>query len=106
MFAVWTLPNLCQHSDQVKRRPPGCDRYDSVQIPAADLPTAQDRETVACCEMGDKMIHAVVAASRNLPSRAAARNCGIGSSSLNADVNAFDRLHMVRGWNSSCCGSK
>src|SRR5262249_28034383 len=27
--------------------------------------------------------------------------CGIGSRSLNALVNAFDRLHIVRGWNSS-----
>jgi len=31
---------------------------------------------------------------------------GIGSSSLNAEVNAFDRLHIVRGSNSSCCGLK
>ena len=37
------------------------------------------------------------AASRNLPNLAVARNWGIGSSALNADVNAFDRLHMVRG---------
>src|SRR5208283_4472670 len=29
---------------------------------------------------------------------------GIGSSSLNALVNAFERLHMVRAWNSSCTG--
>jgi hypothetical protein len=36
-------------------------------------------------------------ASRKLPSFAVDRNCGIGSSPLNADVNAFDRLHMVRG---------
>ena len=27
-----------------------------------------------------------------------------GSNSLNALVNAFERLHMVRGWNSSCTG--
>jgi len=27
--------------------------------------------------------------------------CGIGSSSLNALVNAFERPHMVRGWNCS-----
>ena len=46
------------------------------------------------------------AAPRNLPNFAVARNCGIGSSSLNAEVNAFDRLHIVRGWNSSCCGLK
>jgi len=32
---------------------------------------------------------------------AVALYCGIGSSSLNALVNAFERLHMVRGWNSS-----
>jgi len=36
-----------------------------------------------------------LAASRNRPSFAVARNCGMGSSSLDADVNAFDRLHMV-----------
>src|ERR1700731_2308855 len=44
--------------------------------------------------------------SRNAPSFAVALNCGIGSSSLNADVNALDRLHMVRGRNSSYCGSE
>jgi hypothetical protein len=48
-------------------------------------------DTPADC-FGD---HAGVVASRKLPSFAVARNCGIGSSSLNADVNAFDRLHMV-----------
>jgi len=40
--------------------------------------------------------------SRNDPSLAVARNYGIASSSLNADVNAFDRLHIVRSENSSC----
>jgi hypothetical protein len=30
--------------------------------------------------------------------------CGIGSSSLNALVKAFDRLHMVRARNYSCMG--
>jgi len=34
--------------------------------------------------------------SRKLSSFAVALNCGIGSSSLKADVNAFDRLHTVR----------
>ena len=34
---------------------------------------------------------------RNVPSFAVALNCGIGSSSLKADVKAFERLHMVRG---------
>ena len=34
-----------------------------------------------------------------------ALNCGIGSSSLKADVKAFDKLHTVRGRNSSYCGS-
>ncbi len=32
---------------------------------------------------------------------AVALYCGIGSSSLNALVNALDRLHIVRGWNST-----
>ena len=48
--------------------------------------------------------HPALAASRNRPSFAVARNCGMGSSSLNAYVNAFDRLHMVLDSNSSCCG--
>ena len=43
--------------------------------------------------------------SRNSPNLAVALNCGIGSSSLNAEVNAFERLHIVRGWNSSYVGS-
>ena len=43
-------------------------------------------------------------ACRNPASFAVALYCGIGSSSLNALVKALDRLHMVRGWNSSCTG--
>src|SRR5208337_4106662 len=35
---------------------------------------------------------------------AVALYCGIGSSSLKALVKAFERLHMVRAWNSSCTG--
>jgi hypothetical protein len=45
-------------------------------------------------------------ASRNSPSFAVALNCGMGSSSLNADVNAFDRLQIVRERNSSYFGAK
>ena len=37
------------------------------------------------------------AQSRNFPSFAVACNWGVGSSSVNADVNVFDRLEMVRG---------
>ena len=33
-------------------------------------------------------------------------NCGMGSSSLNADVKALERLQIVRDWNSSYFGSK
>lgn len=43
---------------------------------------------------------------RYVPSFAVALNCGIGSSSLSAEVNAFDRLHIVRGWNSAYFGLK
>jgi len=43
-------------------------------------------------------------ACRNPASFAVASYWGIGSSSLNALVNAFDKLHMDRGWNSSCTG--
>jgi hypothetical protein len=42
--------------------------------------------------------------SRKPPSLTVALNCGIGSSSLKADVKVFDRLHMVRDRNSSYCG--
>ena len=37
---------------------------------------------------------------------AVALNCGTGSSSLNAEVNALERLQMVRGLNSSYFGFK
>ena len=40
------------------------------------------------------------------PSFAVALNCGMASSSLKADVKAFDRLRIVRGGNSSYFGSK
>jgi len=43
-------------------------------------------------------------ACRNPASFAVALYCGIGASSLNALVKAFDRLHIVLGWNSSCAG--
>jgi hypothetical protein len=45
-------------------------------------------------------------ASRNSPNFAVALNCGIGSSALNAEVNAFEELQIVRGRNSSYFGSK
>ena len=35
-----------------------------------------------------------------------ALNCGMGSNSLNAEVKAFDGLHIVGGWKSSCSGAK
>jgi len=44
--------------------------------------------------------------SRNSPSFAVALNWGIGSNSLNADVNAFERLQIVLDRNSSYFGSK
>jgi hypothetical protein len=44
--------------------------------------------------------------ARKPPSFAVALNCGIGSSFLKALVNAFDKLHIVRGANSSYCCSK
>ena len=44
--------------------------------------------------------------SRNSPKVAVALNCGMAPSSLNADVNAFERLQIVRGRNSSHFGSK
>src|SRR5215467_11841761 len=44
--------------------------------------------------------------SSQLPSLAVSLNCGIRSRSLNADVNAFERLQSVLGSNSLCCGLK
>jgi hypothetical protein len=44
-------------------------------------------------------------ASRYSPSLAVALNWGTGSSSLKAEVKAFERLHIVRGRNSSYFGS-
>jgi methionine synthase I (cobalamin-dependent) len=44
--------------------------------------------------------------SRNGPSFAVALNCGIGSKLLKELVNALDRLHIVRGANSSNGGLK
>jgi hypothetical protein len=79
-------------------------QFDASGVPIASIGTTVNSylyRRSGC--FGD---HAGVVASRKLPSFAVARNCGIGSSCLNADVNAFDRLHMVRGWNSSCCGLK
>jgi hypothetical protein len=43
---------------------------------------------------------------RNSPNLAVALNCGMGSSSLNAEVNALERLQIVRDRNSSYLGSK
>jgi hypothetical protein len=44
--------------------------------------------------------------SRNSPSLAVALTCGMGSSSLNAEVNALERLQIVRERNSSYFGSR
>jgi hypothetical protein len=43
---------------------------------------------------------------RNSPSLAVPLNCGMGSSFLNALVNAFDKLHIVRAENSGYSVSK
>jgi hypothetical protein len=40
------------------------------------------------------------------PNLAVALNCGMGSSSLNDDVNALETLQIVRGRNSSYFGSR
>ncbi len=58
------------------------------------------------CRSGWQRPYAALTPSRNAPRLAVARNCGMASSSLKAEVNAFDRLHMVRGANSSCWGLK
>jgi hypothetical protein len=44
--------------------------------------------------------------SKNSPSFAVALNCGMGSSSLKAEVKALERLQIVRERNSSYFGSK
>jgi hypothetical protein len=45
-------------------------------------------------------------ASSEMHDLAVTLNCGMGSSSLNAEVNALERLQLVRVRNSSCFGSK
>ena len=40
---------LCQSSEQPSQGPPGCERFDGVQIPVGDLPAAQDHEIVTSC---------------------------------------------------------
>src|SRR5258708_35588567 len=47
-----------------------------------------------------KKVNDHTAACKKPASLAVALNCGIGSSSLKALVNALERLHMVRAWNS------
>ena len=51
-------------------------------------------------------LEVAVANSRNDASLAVVLNCGIGSRSLKALVNALDKLHTVRGANSSTFGLK
>src|SRR5690348_1368800 len=58
------------------------------------------------CSGAQTIFAARGAASRKPASFAVARNCGTGSSSLKALVKAFERLHIVRAWNSSNCGLK
>ncbi len=50
--------------------------------------------------------HSGMNAFKNVPSLAVARSCRMASSSLKAEVDGFDRLHIVRGVNSSCWGLK
>jgi hypothetical protein len=71
-----------------------------VQVPfigttRGTSPFPPTRLDLWCCR--DQL---ALAASRNRPSFAVARNCGMGSSSLDADVSVFDRLHMVLDLNS------
>ena len=70
--------------------------YSSAFLPALLI------QRVAC----EVQLEEVDVSSRKGPSFAAALNCGIGSRLLNALVNALDRLHIVRGANSSNGGLK
>jgi hypothetical protein len=56
--------------------------------------------------IGIRRFPLTLASRSRYSSLAVALNCRMGSSSLNADVKEFDRLHMVRGWKSWRCGAK
>ena len=100
----------------------GKDTEDAIRINPEDFYREHGIETKLGCEVSTlrytneraaagrncrlRQNHCENRASKNSPSLAVALNWGMGSSSLNADVNAFERLQIVRARNSSYAGSK
>jgi len=87
----------------------GVWRYQQKLYPGELSKSVGERTRVRACSRRPSWCRpdqATPAASRKRPSFAVARNYGIGSSSLKAAVNAFERLHIVQELNSSCCGLK
>jgi hypothetical protein len=83
-------------------RMPNC-----LPIPRLDL--AFDLEEEVLVEVWITALHRAsfqTVTERKAPSFAVALNCGMGSSSLKAEVKAFERLHIVRGAKSSNGGLK
>jgi uncharacterized protein YecT (DUF1311 family) len=46
VILLFGSPALSQTFEHINGRPRACDRYDSLPVPAADLPTAQDRQSL------------------------------------------------------------
>src|SRR5579859_4723999 len=77
-----------------------------LPIPRLDLAFDLDDQVFVDMRVDTWHGASLQAAPRNAPSFAVALNWGIGSRSLKAEVKAFERLHMVRGANSSNGGLK
>ena len=90
------------HSAMTTYPSSGKGRQEAVNAAASFSPRAR---RLHLRQRGDQF-SPTVEASRNDPSFAVALNCGIGSRYLNALVNALERLHVVRGANSSTVGLK
>ena len=52
-FLSLTLLESSQSVAQDNQRPPACTQWDKIEIPPADLPTQQDRQTLASCYSDD-----------------------------------------------------
>jgi hypothetical protein len=83
-----------------------CESLLSAHQTAAYGPTSADLSETGYGPYAEFLLESYEgrAACKKPASLAVALYCGMGSNSLNALVKAFDRLHMVLAWNSSCTG--
>jgi len=87
-YLKWYSNVIVHDPEEVGRQPKGC------------LPCPFSQQSNGF----DAINWRLVASSRDDASFAVVLNCGIGSSSLKALVNALDKLHTVRGANSAIRG--